>query len=164
VTGVAIISVNQTGEGVISLSGILYLLVAIVSASFFTVLSRSISDVFSPFERTFIMMVMGFIAFTGSAIISEGRDFLPSMVSAMQDKYVILPVLFLSVICSVAAFFCFNYAATVLEVSRIAVLANITPVVSVLAGTIFLKEPFTPVCIIGIILILTGVYMVNKVE
>jgi drug/metabolite transporter (DMT)-like permease len=164
VTGVAIISVNQTGEGVISLSGILYLLVAIVSASFFTVLSRSISDVFSPFERTFIMMVMGFIAFTGSAIISEGRDFLPSMVSAMQDKYVILPVLFLSVICSVAAFFCFNYAATVLEVSRIAVLANITPVVSVLAGTIFLNEPFTPVCIIGIILILTGVYMVNKVE
>ena len=86
------------------------------------------------------------------------------MVSAMQDKYVILPVLFLSVICSVVAFFCFNYAATVLEVSRIAVLANITPVVSVLAGTIFLKEPFTPVCIIGIILILTGVYMVNKVE
>ena len=83
-TRVVIISVNQTGEGVISLSGILYLLVAIVSASFFTVLSRSISDVFSPFERTFIMMVMGFIAFTGSAIISEGRDFLPSMVSAMQ--------------------------------------------------------------------------------
>jgi multidrug transporter EmrE-like cation transporter len=34
----------------------------------------------------------------------------------------------------------------------------------VLAGTIFLKEPFTPVCIIGIILILTGVYMVNKVD
>ena len=164
VTGVAIISVNQTGEGVISLSGILYLLVAIISASFFTVLSRSISDVFSSFERTFIMMVMGFIAFTGSAIISEGRDFLPSMISAMQDKYVILPVLFLSVICSVAAFFCFNYAATVLEVSRISVLTNITPVVSVLAGTVFLKEPFTPVCIIGIILILTGVYMVNKVE
>ena len=111
VTGVAIISVNQTGEGVISLSGILYLLVAIVSASFFTVLSRSISNDFSPFERTFIMMVMGFVAFTGSALISEGRDFLPSMVSAMQDKYVILPALFLSVICSVVAFFCFNYAS-----------------------------------------------------
>lgn len=164
VAGVAIISVTQTGEGVISAAGILFLLIAIISASFYTVLSRSISDVFTSFERTFIMMLMGFIAFTGNAVISEGAGFIPAMFSALQNRYVILPVLFLSVICSVAAFFCMNYAMTILEVSRLVVFANITPVVSVLAGTLILKEPFSPICILGIVLILCGVYMVNKVE
>ena len=164
VAGVSLISVTQTGEGIISASGILFLLVAIISASFYTVLSRSISAEFSSFERTFIMMLMGFIFFTGSSLITEGAAFAPEMAAALQNRYVIIPVLFLSVVCSVAAFFLMNYAMTELEVSRVAVFANITPVVSVLAGVIFLGEPFSPVFIIGFILIISGVFMVNRVS
>ena len=163
VAGVSIISVSQRSEGVISTRGILYLLIAIITASFYTILSRSISDVFTAFERTFIMMLMGCIAFTATAIAEMGKGFVPQMAAAACDIHVILPVLFLSVICSAVAFFCRNYAISYLDVNRVVVFANITPVVSVLAGVLFLGEPFSLIYILGIALILTGVYKVNRV-
>ena len=55
-----------------------------------------------------------------------------------------------------------NYAMTYLEVNRVVVFANITPVVSVIAGVLFLGEPFSAIFLVGIILILLGVYMVSK--
>lgn len=163
VSGVILISLDNSSEGVITLKGVLYLLVAVTSAAFYTILSRSISDKFSAFERTFVMMLMGFIAFTGSALVHEGAGYGAALLSAVQNRYVILPVLFLSVICSVCAFFCLNYSMTYLEVSRAAVFANIVPVVSVTAGVLILGEPFSFVIVIGIVLILTGLYMVNRI-
>lgn len=164
VSGVILISVDNSGEGVITLKGVLYLLGAVISAAFYTILSRSISDKFSAFERTYVMMIMGFIAFTGNALIREGTGYGAAFVNAVQDRYVILPILFLSLFCSVGAFFCINYSMTYLEVNRAAAFANIVPVVSVTAGVLVLGEPFSFVIVIGIVLILTGLYMVNKVN
>lgn len=164
VAGVVLISVSQTSEGVVTIRGIVYLLVAVISAAFHSVLSRSIADKFSSFERTFIMLLLACVFFTGNAIVQEGAAFGQAFAAAVQNKYVILPVLFLSVVSSVIAFFCTNYAVTYLEVSRAAVFANIVPVVSVLAGVLILHEPFSVAFVIGIVMILSGVYMVNKVK
>lgn len=162
--GVILISVDNSADGVIMLKGVLYLLAAMISAAFYTILSRSISGTFTAFERTFVMMLMAFVAFTGEAIIKEGTGYGAAFVSAVQDKYVILPILFLAVVCSVGAFFCNNYAMTYLEVNRLAVFANITPVISVTAGVLILGEPFSLIIVVGIVLILTGVYMVNRMS
>ena len=162
VAGVVLISVNQTGEGIIQARGVAYLLIAMLSASFFSILSRTIADDFTSFERTFIMMMMGSIAFTGAAIADKGSDYGSAFLSAVQNREVMIPVLFLSVICSIAAFYCINYAMTYLEVSRAVTFTNITPVISVLAGTVLLKEPFSLTYFVGIVMILTGLYMVNR--
>ncbi|MCQ2558715.1 MAG: EamA family transporter, partial [Oscillospiraceae bacterium] len=53
-------------------------------------------------------------------------------------------------------------ALDVLDVSRSLVFANITTVISVLAGVLFLKESFTPVQFIGIVMVVVGVYGVNR--
>lgn len=162
VLGVILISVKQTSEGTISVKGIICLLIAIISASFFSILSRTLAGRFTSFERTFIMMLMGCICFTGTALIENRTDYIPAFAAAVTEPHVILPVLFLSLICSVTAFFCMNYAMTYLEVNRVVVFANITPVVSVIAGVLFLGEPFSAIFLVGIILILLGVYMVSK--
>lgn len=164
VAGVVIISVDQTGQGAISLKGIIYLIVTIISASLFSILSRKISTQFTSFERTFVMMLMGCIAFTGNAIIHEKSHFISGFTAAVTNEYVMLPVVFLSLFCSVIAFFCMNYSMTYLEVNRAVIFTNITPVISVIAGVTLLGEPFSIILVIGIILILTGVYMVNKVS
>ena len=164
VAGVALISVNQTGEGTIMAKGIFFLLIAMLAASFFSILSRRVSDSFTSFERTFIMMMMGCLAFTGTAIVSEGPAYGREFAAALSEKQVVVPLLFLSVVCSVTAFFLINYAMTCLEVSRVVVFTNITPVVSVIAGTMLLGEPFSIVYLIGMILILTGLYMVNRIS
>ena len=52
VAGVALISVNQTGSGVIQAKGVFFLLISMLAASFFSILSRHISG-FSMRQRIF---------------------------------------------------------------------------------------------------------------
>ena len=147
VIGAFIISAAQTGSGAIQIKGILWLLVAVISAAVFYVLSRSTADDFTPFERTFIMMLLGWVCFTAQAAAEHGKE--------------MLPILYLSVISSVVAFMLQNYSVTYLELARITVFENIIPVISVAAGVIFLGEPFSPVQLAGMALILLGVYKVT---
>ena len=130
-------------------------------ASAFYILSRSTADDFTPFERTFIMMVMGFVCFTIQAIIQEGQDFLPLLKSGFTDLGVMLPVAYLSILSSVVAFLLQNYAVTYLELAKITVFENIIPVISVAAGVIFLGEPFSVIQLAGVALILLGVWKVT---
>ena len=159
--GVVLISLTQEG-GTIQFKGILFLLLADLAASVFTILSRRLSGEFSAFERTYIIMFMGTLFFTGSAIVEEGGNYAAALKAAVTDLNVVLPVLYLSVLSSVVAFFCQNYATTYLDATRVNVFSNITPVVSVIVGALLLHEPFSLIHIPGIILILLGVYMVNK--
>ena len=161
VVGAFIISAVQTGNGTVQLKGILGLLVAVLSAVVFYLLSRSVSDYFTPFERTFIMLIMGFVCFTVSAAVREGSDFLPLLKAGLTDKYVMLPILYLALLSSAAAFMLQNYAITHLSVAQCTVFENIIPVVSVAAGVIFLGEPFSVIQLVGMALILLGVWKVS---
>jgi drug/metabolite transporter (DMT)-like permease len=161
IIGVFIISTTQTSSGVVQPKGVLYLLVAVVSASVFYLLSRSSADHFTPFERTLIMMVMGFTVFTAKAIISMGRSFAPEFIAGITDLHVMIPILYLSLMSSVVAFMLQNYAVTYMELSKITVFENIIPVISVVAGILFLHEPFSAVQLAGIALILLGVWKVT---
>ena len=160
-SGVVLISLTQEG-GAIRFSGILFLLLADLAAAMFTILSRSLSDAFTPFERTYIIMLMGALFFTGSAVVEEGGNYPALLRAAVTDLHVVLPVLYLSVLSSVVAFFCQNYAATYLDATRVVMFTNVTPIVSVVVGVLLLHEPFSLIHIPGIILILLGVYMINR--
>lgn len=164
VAGVLVISVNQSSSGAVTLKGILFLIGAMTAAAFYSILSRTISGQFSPMERTSIMMFMGCLAFTATALVREGAGYPNEFISAVSNPYVMIPVLFLSMICSVTAYYLLNYAMTYLEVNTVAVFTNIIPVVSVLSGVLILGEPFSLIFIPGIVLILGGVYMVSKTE
>jgi len=161
VAGVAIISLSQAGLGAVKPKGILFLMMAIFASSGFYLFSRSISDEFSPFERTFISMVMGFVFYTLMAVVQEKGEFLPLLCRSATDKYVMLPVIYLSLISSVLAFVLQNYAITYLDAAKMTVFSNIVPVVSLAAGVLVLGEPFSGIYLVGIVLILVGVYKVN---
>ncbi|MBQ6583252.1 MAG: DMT family transporter [Mogibacterium sp.] len=162
VFGVTLISITQSSNGVIQPKGILFLLIAVFSASFFSILSKSIAGSFTSFERTFVMMVMGFVVFLGNAVIQEGADFLPLYTGAFRNPSVILPILYLSLISSVVAFFCQNYSMSYLPVTQATIFTNIAPIVSVAAGVLVLSEPFSAIHIVAMILSLFGVYKVTS--
>ena len=107
------------------------------------------------------MMVMGFVCFTLSAVIREGAEFVPMLTAGLTDRYVMLPILYLSLLSSVGAFMMQNYAITYLSVAQCTVFENIIPVVSVAAGVIFLGEPFSIIQLAGMALILLGVWKVS---
>ena len=164
VAGVIVISLSQAGGGAVHPVGILYLCLAIFAGALFYVFSRSISGEFTPFERTFVSMLMGFIFYAAVGLVQEGIGFISVFTQAASDRYVLLPVLFLSVISSVIAFMLQNYSVTYLDAAKVTVFSNMVPIVSLLAGVLLLGEPFSAVYLIGIALILIGVYKANTVN
>ena len=161
VAGAFIISISQTSSGAVQFKGIMLLMLAVLSASVFYLLSRSQSDAFTPFERTFIMLLMGFAYFTAQAAVRHGSEFVPLFIDGITDRYVLIPILYLSVLSSVVAFLLQNYSVTYLSLAKATVFENIIPVISVAAGVIFLGEPFSLIQLTGIVLILLGVWKVT---
>ncbi len=162
--GVIIITVTQSTGGSIQLKGVLFMVVAVISASAFTILSASLADRFTSFERTYIMMVVGMVAFFVMALIQLRRAFGSVFLSAVHNGSVMGAIVFLSVICSIAGFFCNNVAVAELSVQRATAFTNLSPVISVVAGVLVLGENFNMVYLVGILMILLAIYWVNRVS
>ncbi len=164
VAGVAVISTTQTSSGAVQLKGVLWLFAAVTSAAAFYILSRSIADKFTPFERTFVMMVTGCVFFVGKAIVQDGPDFVPMLRDGLTDRNVMVPILYLAVLSSVVAFMMQNYAVTYIDLAKTTVFENIIPVISVVAGVLLLGEPFSLWQLAGMVLILLGVWKVTTAD
>ena len=80
----------------------------------------------------------------------------------LSEPSYLIAVLFLSLGCSVIAYFLSGYAIGRLSVARETVFANLTTAVSVFAGAVFLREPFTWLSLLCCLLILGGIYGVQR--
>jgi len=148
------------GFGNFSLPGFLFLLGAVMAAAAFTVISRSISTWFSPFERTYVITAMGMTVFTGMALVQNRTD--PgAWLRPLTHGGFWTAVLYLAVASSVCAFLLYNYAVNHLSAGRTLIMSNFTAVVSVMAGILILKDAFTALQLLGIVLILVSVFGVS---
>lgn len=161
VGGVIGLGLMGSKSGTVELIGVLALIVAVVGATGYTLLSRRLSTEFSAFERTYMMIAVGAVVFTVCAFIKCGGSPMEYVCPFADGKY-ILCVLFLSVCCSVICYFMSSYAITYMSVARETVFANLTTAVSVFAGVVFLHEPFSWLGLVCCILILAGIYGVQK--
>ncbi len=159
IAGVIVLALLQTGEGTVDVCGVLFLIGAIAAAVAYNLLGRRLSTTFTPFERTFAIMVEGAVFFTIVALI-EGVE--APLLSLFKMPTFFLPILYLGGLSSVAAFFLVNYSITYLPISRTTAFANLTTMVSVFAGVVFLGEPLTPLSAISAIAIVLGVWGVQK--
>ena len=162
VAGVIGIGLMSSDSGVLEFWGVIALIVAVLSASSYTLLGRGISKEFTPFERTYSMMGVGAISFTFISIIvcrGNGADYF----KPIEDSTYVVAVLFLALFCSVGSYFLSSYAITHLTVARVTVFANLTTAVSVFAGVVFLHEPFSLMGLLFCAMILIGIYGVQRV-
>lgn len=145
-----------------SLLGIFLLLGAITCGSFYHVLSRKISSAFTPVETTYFMMGVGAVTFNFISVIINIKNItLSSYFNLLYNKDFLIPLLFLGILSSVIAFLFVNFSLCYLEASKCAVFSNLSTVISILAGVLFLNEKIYWYHIIGSITILTGVYFTN---
>ena len=139
VAGVVISVYTGREDGIVNLSGVFLLLGAVLSSVGYNILSRKISAEFTVFERTYAMTLIGMVAFFVIAL-AENISTPINIVSSFASGQYILSILYLGVFSSVVAFLLLNYANTYLPVAKTTVFTNLTTVVSVIAGTVFLKE------------------------
>lgn len=143
IIAVSLISIISNDGNKNHFLGIILLIGAVVCAAVFNVLSRSESKNFSPFERTYIMFLIGVIGFNLITIFLLKEQYIPQLLTAFSDFKFIISIIYLALLSSVAAFMLYNYSTTVISVVQSSSFSNIITVVTVLAGVIILKENFS---------------------
>jgi len=132
--------------------GELLILGAVFSSAFYNIFSRKYSTEFSPVEITFFMMVSAFVFFTLVSLIS-------GQFTIAFNLPVVTSVLYLGVLSSTVAFFLANFMLSKVSPTVSSLFANLTTVISVLAGSVIRHEKISLVQIIGMILILISLIL-----
>ncbi len=159
ITAISILS-NDGAKS--TLIGIILLLGAVICAAVFNILSRSEAATYSPFERTYMMFLVGTVGFNIIALAGLGRNYTNELIRAITSPPFWGAIAYLSVFSSIAAFMLYNYSTSVISAVRSASFSNIITVVSVLAGIIILRETLSPAQLVFCTLIIIGVLGVNK--
>lgn len=162
VCGAIFIVIMKSSDINANITGIMVLLLAVLSAGVFNILSRKYSVDFKPIEITFSMMWIGAISFNGIAVIQHiYRGELKNYFNPLTNSQVIISVLYLGILSSVVAFFLVNFTLSRIEASRSAVFANLASVTSIVAGVLIRNEEFYWYQLVGAIMILAGVWGTN---
>ena len=161
IAGIIVITLSESSGGQVNFLGFLCLLLAVITGSCYTVVSKKISDEFSVYERTLITQIMAAIFYSALAMI-EHRNDLTALVEPIKSTDFLLAVLYLAVFASVLGYSMFNYSVANAPTAQIVVLCNLTTVISVLAGVFILGEPFSIFSAVGIIAVLSGIWGVQK--
>ncbi len=161
IAGVVMMTLLQQSEGDVRLIGALILLGAVVSGTMFNVISRKLSQQFSALERTWMMMGVAAAVFTLLALL-QCRGDMEQMIAPLRNRNFILALMYLGGLSSVIAFMALNVAAGKLTVAKNMAFCNLTTVLSLFAGVVFLHEPFSPLSLAASILIILGIWGVQR--
>lgn len=161
VAGVTVVSLLSNDGGKNHIIGIILLVLTVITAAIFNIISRSESTRFTPFERTYFMFLVGFIGFNLIAVATLKGEYITGITAAVCDMRFIIAICYLAILSSVLAFLMYNYSTTVISAVRSSSFSNIITVVSVLAGMFILNEDFSIVQLLLCIPIILGVWGVN---
>jgi len=165
-SGVVLIQVLNGGViGGSSFLGIALLLLAVISAALFNIASRNASKKVNPFEITYFMMLTGAFVFNAIYLIQlliNGN--INTYFTSISSFTVIGPILYLGIVASIGGFFLVNFALSKLPAHVSSIYANLSTVVAVIAGYVFLNEALNWYHIVGGIMIILGVYGTARVN
>lgn len=145
-----------------SFKGILFLLLAVVAGALFYVFSKKSADHYNPLERTYVMFGMGSVVYVVLALVQCRGEYDKWILGAALNPMFLIGVAYLAVVSSVIAFLLLNYGSSRISVSQASMFANLTTVVSILAGVGILRETFTLQQFVGAVIIILSVYLAGK--
>ncbi|MBQ9882553.1 MAG: DMT family transporter [Synergistes sp.] len=147
----------------LSIGGYAALLIAVMSFALYSVFVAKAQN-YTGEEITFVMLLSGAAVFIIMAFLQSVMNNSVAELAALPftNKSFLIACLYQGIGCSVLAFFLYNVAIAKIGVNRTSSFIGIATVVSVVAGVLILKEPFTPFQWIGVVLIIAGVYIANS--
>ena len=161
VAGVVMMTVSGSSLGIIRPLGVAFLMGACLSSAAYKTANRKSAEEFTPFERTYVVILSCAVVFTLSAVRAVHGD-MSAYLKPLSEPAFLLPVLALSLFCSVGCNILVNYAAGRMPVVTLSSFGSLTTLCSMFAGVLFLREPLTPGLLAGALLILVGIRQVTK--
>lgn len=159
VSGVIYISMmnGQTMNG-FNIKGILFILFSALSASLYNIFARSLTRKYSLFMLTYMMTLLGFIAFNTTAIsVHMMNNSLSDFFLPFLNLKFLMPILYLGILSSLLTAYLSNYALSKIEATKMSIFSNLATLITIMAGVIFLNEKMQTYHLVGAILILVGV-------
>jgi drug/metabolite transporter (DMT)-like permease len=145
--------------------GIILLFFSCLSISGYTVMARSFTNQFKPLEITYFMIAFGFLFFNGASVYSHlQRGTIGDFFTPWLSPSFIVSIVFLGIFASLLTSFLSNYILSKIKASQMSVFSNLSTIVSIIAGAIFLKESIHWFDIVGSIFIILGVIGTNIFE
>lgn len=163
VVGVIIMVLAGKSLGVVTPLGVMFLLVNCVVTAFYRLFNRWGSREFTPFERTYMVLLSCLVVFSTSALLSVKGD-VQALAAPVTNPKVIFPVLALCLLCSIGSNMLVNYAAGRMSVAKISVFSSLITLCSTFGGIVILGEPFSVLSLLGTALIVYGVWQVSRPE
>ena len=156
--GVGLLIFNGSFILRISPLGDLLTLLASLSWAFYSLVIRSLTRKYSP------AFITRKIFFYGIITILPTFLFLPSLTkpAVLLDSEVWSNLLFLGVIASSACYLLWNIVVKQLGTIQASNYLYLNPLATTVGATIFLHEEVTPVAVVGIVLVLSGVYLATR--
>ncbi len=158
VSGVIFITVSKGASLDFSnIKGITMILLSALSFSVYSILVKKLAGKFTILEMSYVMIIISFIFFN---TMSLGRHLLNgtagSFFSPLSEPGFIAAFVYLGVLSSLVTSLLTNFALSKIDASRMCVFTNLSTVISIIAGVVFLKENIYFYHLIGSLMIIGG--------
>lgn len=160
VIGVAITTLGMESTKSSAL-GIMMLFVAVLAAAMFYVFSQKAGEHYNALERTYVMFAIGSVTYVIAALVQCAGHYDTMILPVITSGQFWGGMIYLSVFSSVAAFMALNFGSSYIPVSQASIFANLTTVISIVAGVVVLHESFSVQQVIGAVIILVSVYIAS---
>lgn len=161
VAGVILMTISGQSMGVVQPLGVVFLTGCCLASSAYKICNRKSSEEFTPFERTYMVLLVSTVVFTISALRTTQGD-LSQFLAPLAEPSFLFALIMLAVFCSFTANQLVNYAAAKVPVVKLSSFGSLTTLCSMFAGVLFLQEPFSLMSLAGSVLILVGIWQVTK--
>ncbi|MED2840043.1 DMT family transporter [Bacillus wiedmannii] len=153
---------NGIGTHETSFIGVILILLSALSSAFYNVLARKMTKEFKLMDLTYTMTVIGFISFNLIAIASHiSKGTIAVYFKPFTNGTFLISILYLGLLSSLLTALLLNYSLSYIEAAKISVFSNLSTLITIIAGVVFLHEQIAYYHIIGTILIVLGVVGTN---
>jgi len=153
--GIGMIYLEKVGsKGEITLS-ILFLLLSALLWAVTIVYYKIISEAVHPYWISFSQVAIGSIVVLPFALLTGGIKFI-------YELPYILSIVYLTVLSTVLAFFLWFYLLKNEDATTVSSSSLMIPVIALVSGVFILGETVNLYQVIGVLMVLTGIYLVNR--
>lgn len=155
IIGLFIISVSPNTDFSVSSKGIALMFLAVFSAVGYSVVLYKVIKKYEAITITTAQNIIGSIYYLPLFFIFEMKT-LKTLTFNLSTLY---PLFALAILCSSIAFICYSYSAKRLTIPKTSVFTNAVPIVTILFAVILGKEDLSVNKVVGIIVVLLGVFL-----
>ena len=160
--GIMLSLVYGSGEAVIgSRNGLLVLGIMVIASALFIIFSKWALIDFEPIEITFMQAIMAAVWFNALVLLKTGG--LRWIATTISDTNTLFAILFLGAIGSCVCYIVYQFVLECIPaVQASTIQINLISITGVVSGIIINHDPCHTNTVVGVILVLVGVYICNK--